>query len=423
MLGKLSAKTWLNFLFFFLVIYSYYIAKPIRNSLFLEWMGPRELPFVYLLSAVVTLVGAFLLDLLLTRIAPLYLIPATLGAIAAVLGMFWWLFEVYDKLGATLSFVLYLFVSFMAVIAVSLFWAACNDTHTDDEGVRTYHYVGMGGILGGLFGSQTTALLANRIGTENLLLLSAIIMLCALPLPVILLRAWHRQTGTSPAQLVRARNSLDHWDPRIIGGMLKGRYVLAIAAFVFLGTFLASLLDYQYQGIIKAANLAKNDRTVFFGEVFLWMSVGGVAIHLLVTRPALRFLGPVAGLLPLPIIAIIGAPSLMANPTLDSVRILGITYGAFGYSMAQVTRETLYLRVPRETKYRAKFYIDTFVFRFGDAAVSLLLLGSFTVMQYPRTILLTYELVVATFWICLVLLFVSRARLLPWNRASQPTQT
>jgi len=195
---------------------------------------------------------------------------------------------------------------------------------------------------------------------------------------------------------------------------------------VFLGTFLASLLDFQYQGIIKGANMAKDARTVFFGEIFLWMSLGGVAIHLLVTRPALRFVGPIAGLLPMPIIALFGAPALMATPTLDTVRVIGIVYGAFAYSMSQVTRETLYLRVPRETKYRAKFYIDTFVFRFGDAAVSLVLLFSFTAMQLPRSVLLSYEMVTAVFWIALILLFAIKARLLPWThreeaaRASTP---
>jgi ATP:ADP antiporter, AAA family len=424
--GGTAVKTWLNFLFFFLVIYAYYIAKPIRNSLFLEWMGPSNLPYVYLFSAVVTLLGAFLLDLLLTRVAPLYLMPSAMGFFTVALGAFWWLFQVYDKLGASLSFVLYLFVSFMAVIAVSLFWATCNDTHTDSEGASTYHLIGLGGIVGGLAGSQTTAALATRIGTENLLLISAFIMMLAIPLPVILLRAWHRQTGTSPNSLVRRHNTLEQWDPRAIGGMLRGRYVLAIAAFVFLGTFLASLLDFQYQGIIKGANMAKDARTVFFGEIFLWMSLGGVAIHLLVTRPALRFVGPVAGLLPMPIIALFGAPALMATPTLDTVRVIGIVYGAFAYSMSQVTRETLYLRVPRETKYRAKFYIDTFVFRFGDAAVSLVLLFSFTAMQLPRSVLLSYEMVTAVFWIALILLFAIKARLLPWThreeaaRASTP---
>jgi len=46
-------KTFLMFLYFFLTITAYYILKPVRDSLFIEWMGAENLPFVYLGDALV----------------------------------------------------------------------------------------------------------------------------------------------------------------------------------------------------------------------------------------------------------------------------------------------------------------------------------------------------------------------------------
>ena len=45
--GELS-KALLMFLYFYLIITAYYILKPVRDSLFIEWMGAQNLPFVYL---------------------------------------------------------------------------------------------------------------------------------------------------------------------------------------------------------------------------------------------------------------------------------------------------------------------------------------------------------------------------------------
>ena len=41
----------LMFAYFFLVITSYYVIKPVRNSLFIERLGADNLPYVYIATA------------------------------------------------------------------------------------------------------------------------------------------------------------------------------------------------------------------------------------------------------------------------------------------------------------------------------------------------------------------------------------
>ena len=79
----------LCFLFFFLIIFSYYIAKPIRNSLFLEWMGPTRLPIVYMISAIVCFVAAFGLERVFSRQASRGIISGALVGFSAVFFLFW----------------------------------------------------------------------------------------------------------------------------------------------------------------------------------------------------------------------------------------------------------------------------------------------------------------------------------------------
>lgn len=293
-------KVFLNFIFFFLVIYSYYIAKPIRNSLFLEWMGPKELPFVYLLSAVITLAGAFILNKLLQRFPPNRLISSTLGLFSLILVMFWWLFLNITKFGDVFSFLLYLFISLFSVTGVTLFWATCNDTHTEEESQKYYNIIGLGGILGGLAGSITTKYSATLIGTENLLLASAGILAVTLPLPYIIISKKELALKDKKIEPIRLFHKSNYYKDIKLSDLLRVRYLLIIAGFVFLFTAVSSLLDFQYQTIIKRADLTKDVRTEFFGLVYTLINVVGIFIHLLFTRSVLKSLGPAGGLMPLP---------------------------------------------------------------------------------------------------------------------------
>ena len=393
----------LNFLFFFLVIYSYYIAKPIRNSLFLEWMGPQQLPYIYLLSSVITLFGAFILDRLLNRFAPVRLIPTALTLFTVLLTTFWWLFTFVSHMSRSLSFMLYLFISLFAVVGVSLFWATCNDTHSPREGRNFYNIIGLGGILGGLAGSETTNLLATKIGTENLLLISAGILALTIPLPHFLISEWHRENKLEHEPLIIKKT--DDKPEGNFKTIFNMKYILIITGLVFIFTLMSSLLDFQYQTIIKNANITKDLRTAFFGRIFIYVNIAGIIIHILFTWPILKWLGPAGGLLPLPLIALAGSFFLWLFPGIDTVTMLWALYGGVAYSLNQVTRETLYLRVPRHLRYRAKFYNDTFVYRLGDAAAAFIILASYYLLNVPNIIYLGYDLLFSLLWIGLVVYF------------------
>ncbi|MFC1585725.1 NTP/NDP exchange transporter [Fibrobacterota bacterium] len=403
---SLKKRVTLNFLFFFLIIFSYYIAKPIRNSLFLEWMGPEQLPFVYLLSSFITLLGAFLFDFLLNRVRPRFLVPASLLFFCLALAAFWSAFKVFDQLGPSLSFVLFLFISFFAVVSVTLFWSTCNDSFKEGEGRAVYSWIGLGGILGGIAGGEATKRLAVAVGTENLLLLSAVILFLALPLPYFSIAKTH--PGPARGPVIRGSVPNEFKAAHGLGIIFRNRYVALIAGLVVIGTLVATLFDFQYQSIIKEAALPKDERTALFGRIFSYINLIAIGTHLFITRFLLRKLGPSAGLLPLPVIALFGAALLGAAPVLATVVVLWSVSGGLAYSLNQVSKESLYLPTSREVKYKAKMFIDTFGYRFGDAIASLLMLLLVNMMGMPARSLLAGNIILALCWLGLVLFLYVR---------------
>ena len=58
--------------------------------------------------------------------------------------------------------------------------------------------------------------------------------------------------------------------------------------------------------------------------------------------------------------------ALAMAPTLGAIAVFQILRRASDYGIARPTREVLFTVVPREDRYKAKSFIDTFVYRLGD---------------------------------------------------------
>ena len=62
----------------------------------------------------------------------------------------------------------------------------------------------------------------------------------------------------------------------------------------------------------------------------------------------------------------VGFGALAVAPTLAAIAVFQVLRRAGDYAIARPTREVLFTVVPREDRYKAKSFIDTFVYRLGD---------------------------------------------------------
>src|SRR3546814_20151097 len=68
----------------------------------------------------------------------------------------------------------------------------------------------------------------------------------------------------------------------------------------------------------------------------------------------------------LPLVSILGFSGLGLMPVLIAVVGFTVARRVTNYAFSRPSREALYVPLPRETKYKAKNLIDTFVYRVGD---------------------------------------------------------
>ena len=138
-------------IYIFLIITVLLIIKPIVNALFLSELGAEQLPYGYLLVALVAVVTTYFYNKWVKRftfhkVTTISLIFFSLSFIT--LGVI----IKYFELSHWLLYVYYIGVSLFAVITTSQFWILANLVFNTREAKRLFGFIGAGAIAGGVFG-------------------------------------------------------------------------------------------------------------------------------------------------------------------------------------------------------------------------------------------------------------------------------
>ena len=151
-------------------------------------------------------------------------------------------------------------------------------------------------------------------------------------------------------------------------GVLRSSYLLAICAFVALGTVLGTFIYFQQAQIVRAAYADPGERTAVFATMDLAVNALTIGAQLFVTgRLAARF-GLSRLLAFLPALSLAGFAALAVVPTAAVLIAYQVLRRAATYGVTGPAREVLFTVLGREDKYKAKSVIDTVVYRGGDAA-------------------------------------------------------
>ena len=212
-----------------------------------------------------------------------------------------------------------------------------------------------------------TTLLVKPLGTENLLLFSSALLGWAL-LCIHRLTKW-RATQDSSTTLASALPAAPLGGSVLAGIrlVLQSPYLLGIALLMLLFTTLATFLYFQQAQIIRDAFAESTQRTAIFAAIDLSVNTLTVVIQLLLTGRLVRWLGLSWTLALVPLLLGFGFVALALSPVLAVLVVVQVVRRAGNYAIMRPSREMLYVILEREEKYKAKNFIDTAVYRGGDA--------------------------------------------------------
>jgi len=345
---------------------SYTILRPVRDALGIT-SGLEKIPYLFWGVFIVMLVLQPLYGWLTSRFPRAVFLPWVYGFfIANLLGFYVWF-----RLGADRTWIArtyFVWVSVFNLFVVAAFWSLMADLFTREQAGRVFGFIWAGASTGGLIGPFVAHELAVPLGASNLLPISAALLAVSLVLMIAVIRLQRTQAaavrvGEPPQADAALGGSL--W--AAFGQVVRSPYLLGIALFVLLMTWVSTFLYLEQQAFVAKAFATADERTRFFGGIDFWVQAASLLMQLLFFGRLFKWVGLRAMLVSVPVIMTAGyalvalAPGFLVLVVVYAVRRVG------DYALTRPCRDALFTVVSREEKYKAKSLIDTFVYRGGDA--------------------------------------------------------
>lgn len=349
---------------FFLILCSYYILRPVRDDMAVQY-GADRLHWLFTGTLVFTLLAVPAFGWVVRHVPRTAILPAVYAFFVANLLAFYFAFASgVVSLAAAGAF--FIWLSVFNLFVVSLFWSTVSDSFTKSQAHRLYGYIAAGGTAGALAGPAVTALLARYVQTSSLIALSALLLAAAAICMGVLSAKWRSHAGEGK--------------PSIGGSLLAGIPLTlklpdlrGIALLIICYTAVSTVLYIQLVELVGERYPDSGMRKVFFARIDLAVNCLALATQLLGTRAiveryGLRIALPLA---PLLLLACLAGLSVWA--TALSFAAVQVLHRAAEYAVSRPGREMLYTTVDAESRYKAKSFIDTAVYRANDAAAAWLI--------------------------------------------------
>ena len=361
------AVAW-SFAYFFCILSSYYMLRPMREAMGVE-SGAASIPYLFTTTFVVMMLASPVFGWIASRYPRRRFLPWVYYFFAANILAFYLAFRY--AIASDIDFVwigrvFFVWISVFNLFVVSVFWSFMADLYTREQGRRLFGVISAGGSAGALVGPLATSQLVLPLGFENLLPISATLLLVGV-FCIHQLRHWVEAERTDEiTKTVASERPLGGSALAGLVAVVRSPYFLAIS----LSSVVASLLGtalYMFMAELVGRQIEGADaRTQLFSYIDGATGILALLFQLLVVKHAVRRIGVGWTLSLMPMVSIAGFALLALNPALIVVAVFQALRRAIGFGFMKPTNDMLYSVVTPEQKYKAKNFVDTAVYRGGD---------------------------------------------------------
>lgn len=370
--GEMWALFW-SFSYFFALLCGYYIIRPMRDEMGIAG-GIDKLQWMFTGTFVVMLAAVPLFGWVAKRFPVRQFLPYVYYFFIANLILFFVLFK-SDVTHAYVARAFFIWASVFNLFIVSVFWSFMADIFNNDQAKRLFGVIASGGTAGALTGPVLTAALINPLGPANMLLISAAFLAVSVWC-IYRIIAWKKSTNINSGEDDQLRLvKRDSGKDQAIGGSIFGgirlvfssSYLTGICFLILLYTTLATFLYFQQAQIVRDSFDDSANRTALFAAMDFSVNFLTIVTQLLLTSRIVRKWGLSWALALIPLLLGIGFLLLGMMPMLSILIAVQVFRRAGNYAVMRPAREMLYVVLGKEEKYKAKNFIDTVVYRGGDA--------------------------------------------------------
>ena len=347
-------------LFFFLVLCSWYILRPVRNEMAVQ--NADILP--YLLG-----VGAFVMLLL----NPIYSWLASQRNLRGVLVgcysffilnllafiVLWEFFELSSAVW--LSQIFYVWCNVYSFFVVSIFWVVIINLFRGEGAANVFGVIAAGGSLGAFLGSEISKQLASTFNESGIIfftLISILFLIFALLVGLTLLKRFISLEDINQAS---GGTSFDAFK-----NLISSRQIRSIGVYMYLWTAMMTIHWVTSINIVNEWSSDGGNRIIFFSKIEQTVTILTLFTQFFLTSAIIRFAGPKSILMLYGFLFIAAFIGYYINPSIGYVFVITIVLRLFEYGINKPTREVVFSYLKKTDRYKSTVMVDTFFVRMGD---------------------------------------------------------
>ena len=360
------------FFLFFCVLGGYFAVRPVRETMG-TIIGRDRVANLWLATWIVSLAIVPIYGAIVAKIRRSVFLPLIYGFVAIALSIVGAVLQANPKSVGVAQF-FYVFISVLSLFLVSVFWSFMVELFDSGQAKRLFPVIAAGGTAGALVGPLFTDLAARTIGNAGILYVGAALFGVAVLLQAVLIRLWKREPET------RQERSETQGQPRdrAIGGnpfagvtlVLRSPYLLGIAAYVTLLATANTFLYFEQLRLVETTFADTQTRTSVFARIDWIVQSLTILAQLFITGRVASRLGVVVLLTIIPVAIFFGFVALAIWNSFAVLAVVIVLRRSGEYAFVRPGREMLWSPMTKETKYKAKNFVDVPVYRGADAVVA-----------------------------------------------------
>ena len=388
----------LSAVYFFCILCGYFFLRPVRDAMGVA-RGMDELRWLFVCTALVSLAVVLAFGGVVSRTNRRRFIPIGYLFVIGCLIVFSGMLIADGAAGGGLigtdtetpvaryvGYVFYVWLSTINLFVNSVFWAFMVDIFDVRQGKRMFAFIGIGGTLGAIAGGWATNVISGM--TDSVYLPAGLMLTGAafFGLAIVVMLTLDRLVFGSQRSQLTADGAAIEGHQRAgdrdvageggIGGtfwegaqaVVRSPYLLGIGAYIMLMAISNTLIYFTQALVISNNTDTFSELVAGFALFDVLAQVATLFVQIFVTTQVIKRIGVGWTLVILPVVTMTGFAILSAWTVFGVMAVFQAVQRATRYAVSRPARETLFSVVSPSEKYKAKPFVDVFLYRGGDVA-------------------------------------------------------
>jgi len=355
--------TLLSFFFVFVLMTAYFIMRPVRDAMASDW-SDVEVSLLWTTTFFLSIIAVSVYGAVISFVRFRFLVPGVYGFFALSFFIFYsGSTFITDPILVDKGF--YVWLSVFSLFHLSVFWSFMSDLFNKEQAPRLFGFIATGASVGAIVGPLLTAQLVEQVGTDNMMLISATMLLIPIPIILVLEKLKRTSLGNEDVHVdLSAQQAMGRNPFAGFSIFLKSPYLIGIGLFIVLYVAIGSFVYFELKNLLEV--FTRDERTQIWAYIDLAVNTLAILTAMFVTsRISTRF-GMATTLALIPALMAIGMLVIALSPVVAVVVGLQVARRAGNYAITRPGREMLFTIVDRETRFKAKPVIDIVLYRGGD---------------------------------------------------------